>query len=300
MTFTPNSKRKTGERYLVRRTAAKAVAKTVVIKLGGSALDNENVLSELSTTVAGYRTRGYRVVLIHGGGPAINKELNLRGITWSFINGQRVTTPEMIDVIDTVLSQQVNDRVVDSLRANGLPAAKLSGAANAILLCRQANAELGLVGQVEDVSTEQIIEVLTRNEVPVIAPVGLGIDDTSLKFNVNADWAATKIAVALKAEKLIFLTDQNGILDGEKKLVKSADPRALEGMIEQGVVSGGMCTKVLAMMSALRHGVAQVRVLNASASSGILSRAKVGTTLTESKVGTTLTETRNVIHGYAS
>lgn len=296
--------------------------KTVVIKLGGSSLQNDATLTELSRVVTGYRARAYKVVLVHGGGPAINAELRAQDIDWTFVNGQRRTTAEMMNVIDDVLAQKVNGAVVESLRLGGLPARGLSGADHAILHCSQLSTELGLVGQVDHVATEAINEALTRGEIPVIAPIGLGLESLDpearevdgveayaaramaihrQRYNINADWAATKIAIALRAEKLIFLTDQNGILNEKRELVKKATPPVLSGMIESGVVSGGMCTKVLAMMAALEQGVAQVRVLNASASSGILGRTRVGTTLMpvplKVPVGASLKNSRVIAHG---
>ena len=250
--------------------------KTIVIKLGGSAL--ENSLEELSLTVKGHLDRGDKVVLVHGGGPAINKELTARGINWTFVNGQRRTTPEMMTVIEDVLAVSVNEMVVKSMRGSGIPATGLSG--GHILFCQPVSEDLGLVGNVEVVACESINEALARGDVPVIAPIGRGYE-AHVRFNVNADWAATQIAIALRADELTFLTDQNGILDGDGSLVKKADPSRLESMISTGVVSGGMCTKVLAMIAAVRHGVAQVRVLNAAKSSVSLGRRKVGTVLYE-------------------
>lgn len=258
------------------------IKKAIVIKLGGSSLASESTLDELSRLISGYRARGKNVVVVHGGGPAINEELTKRGITWSFVNGQRVTTPEMIEVIDEVLGSYVNSAVVGNLREDGIPAIGLSGADHEILFCSQMNEELGLVGQVEEVNTASIVAALKNGRVPVVAPIGFAAFDDGgpvNKFNVNADWAATKIAIALNAEKLIFLTDQNGVLDGKRDLVTRATPFDLKEMIGTGVVSGGMCTKVLAMIVALESGVGQVRVLNAGAASRMLERKKIGTTL---------------------
>ena len=252
--------------------------KTVVLKLGGSAL--ENSLDELSVTLKGLRAKGTRVVVVHGGGPAINQQLNARGITWTFVNGQRRTTPEMINVIDEVLSIQVNGKVVAALKAAGLKARGLSGARNGILMCSQLNEDLGLVGQVDMVATGEITRALANGEIPVIAPVGVGFHS---KFNVNADWAATKIATALNADELIFLTDQHGILNMDQELIPRATPSFMTSLIESGVITGGMCTKVLAMIYALEHGVGSVRVLNAVKSSGILGRNQVGTILTQTR-----------------
>jgi acetylglutamate kinase len=256
--------------------------KTIVIKLGGSSLASERTLGELSQLISGYRARGKNVVVVHGGGPAINEELTKRAITWTFVNGQRRTTPEMIEVIDEVLASYVNSAVVGNLKADGIPASGLSGAAHEILVCTQMNEELGLVGEVETVQPRAIETALREGLVPVVAPIGFGpcADGApAMKFNVNADWAATKIAIALGAEKLIFLTDQNGVLDEKRALVSRATPFDLKEMIGTGVVSGGMCTKVLAMILALESGVGQVRVLNAGAASAMLERKKIGTTL---------------------
>jgi acetylglutamate kinase len=269
--------------------------KRIVIKLGGSSLQNAVTLEQLTLIVRGYRNRNFDVVLVHGGGPAINAELQRRGIGWKFINGQRQTTPQMMSVIDEVLAGTVNSAVVDGLKLAGINAFGLSGA-NGILSCTQLSYELGQVGSVEHVDTSSIVMALAHADrpTPVIAPIGFGASGE--KFNVNADWAATKIAVALKAEKLIFLTDQNGILDRSQKVVRTAGPKLISEMIEDGVISGGMCTKVLAMMMALDSGVEQVRVLNASDSSRVFSRSRVGTLLKYDKS----TKRKEELHEHAS
>lgn len=248
----------------------KYVAKPrIVIKLGGSALDNPSTLQELAALVKGYQKRRYNVVLVHGGGPAINQELTARGISWKFVDGQRQTTPEMMNVIEEVLADKVNSRIVGFLRDSKIRATGLSGAKHNILSCVQLNAELMQVGKVEKVNTA-VIEACFQTvpgSVPVIAPIGF---DATSTFNINADWAATQIAIALGAKKLIFLTDQTGILDQDKQLVKKVNARMIQKMIDDGVISGGMCTKVRAMMIALVEGVKQVRVLNASNASQLL------------------------------
>lgn len=252
----------------------------VVIKLGGSSLGNPETVEQLATLVKGYQKRRYRVVVVHGGGPAINAELTKRNITWQFINGQRQTTPQMMKVIDEVLAKQVNGQLVENLKSQGVSARGLSGADAEILFCTQATIELMRVGQVESVNTAGIKEILNQfgGKVPVIAPIGYG--ERGVKFNINADWAACQIAVALDAKKLIFLTDQNGILDQQKQLVKRANSQLINMMIADGTIHGGMFTKVKAMMTALAAGVKHVRVLNASFAGMALAEA-VGTLLTE-------------------
>ena len=252
----------------------------IVIKLGGSSLQNPETVLQLAALVRGYQKRRYQVVIVHGGGPAINAELTKRGIQWQFINGQRQTTPEMMAVVNHVLAGVVNSRLVERLQSAEIFSVGLSAADERILFCTQANAELMQVGQVESVDTTAIEKSLGNSidRVPVIAPVGFGASGE--KYNINADWAATKIAIALSAKKLIFLTDQSGILDAKKELVKRANPRRIDKMITDGTISGGMFTKVQAMMTALESGVKQVRVLHASYAALALNSEPVGTILT--------------------
>lgn len=252
----------------------------IVTKLGGSALQNPETVLQLAELVRGYQKRRYQVVVVHGGGPAINAELTKRGITWQFINGQRQTTPEMMAVVNHVLAGVVNSELVTRLQAAEVFATGLSAADEKILFCTQANAELMQVGQVESVDVAAIEKALANSidRVPVIAPIGYGAHDE--KYNINADWAATKIAMALSAKKLIFLTDQLGILDAKKELVKRATPKKIDKMIKDGTISGGMFTKVQAMMTALDAGVKQVRVLHASLAASALNPETVGTILT--------------------
>lgn len=262
----------------------------VVIKLGGSSLQNSNTVIQLASLVRGYQKRRYRVVLVHGGGPAINAELTRQNIKWQFINGQRQTTPEMMKVIEDVLVKNVNAVLVENLKQAGVSALGLSGAEAEILFCSQANSELMCVGKVEVVNTSVINKILNQfgAKVPVIAPIGYG--NKGEKFNINADWAASQIAMALNAKKLIFLTDQDGILDQEKQLVPSADLKMINDMILEGTISGGMFTKVKAMMTALSAGIKYVRVLNASLASMALTAEVIGTILTEVRVN------KGVIH----
>lgn len=233
----------------------------VVIKLGGASLIDPATRDQVVKTVRDYRRYDYDVVLVHGGGPAINAELTKRNISWTFVNGQRVTSHEMISVIETVLFGQINQELVAALNEGGVPAVGLSGANNNLLFCRQANEQLGLVGTVESVNTEIVQELLNpeKNVVPVIAPIGIGAN--AELYNINADWAAAKIAGALKAKKLIFLTDQNGILDQNQQLIEHTSDQDLYNLISEGVVSGGMYTKVQTVVDALKHGVSQVRIL---------------------------------------
>jgi acetylglutamate kinase len=146
----------------------------VVIKLGGSSLDSSETILKLATLIRGFQKRKYHVVVVHGGGPAINNELSLRKIKWQFINGQRQTTQEMMSVIDEVLAKKVNSELVETLKRSSVNAIGLSGADDQILYCKRASAELIQVGQVEIVNTFGLKDMWNNfaDKVPVIAPIG--------------------------------------------------------------------------------------------------------------------------------
>lgn len=249
----------------------------VVIKLGGSSLQDPFALKEVIEAIRGYLRYDYQPILVHGGGPAINAELTKKGISWKFINGQRQTTSEMISVIEDVLVNQVNADLVTQLNRANLQAVGLSGSQNNLLLCDQLNEELQHVGTVKKVNTASVEAILQANpkNIPVIAPIGIGSNGE--KYNINADWAAAKIAASLGAQKLIFLTDQTGILDQTGKLIEDASLTYLENLIKDQIVTGGMYTKVQTILDALNHGVPQVRVMNGKDSVDGLWSDEIGT-----------------------
>lgn len=247
---------------------------TVLIKLGGAALQDSSLVTSICKDLMLIRAVGVSVVLVHGGGPSINDELTAKGIEWEFINGQRKTSPEMMDVIEMVLCGKVNSRIVRNLNQAGVKAIGLSGIDAATLLCKQADKKLGQVGVIEKVDPSFIHSILnTQTEkgigaIPVIAPVGVGKKGDA--YNVNADWAAVRIAEALGIKKVLFLTDQNGILDPQLKLIPELDAGELENLIETGVVKGGMLAKVQTILHALRKGVTDIHVLNARRPHGLI------------------------------
>jgi len=247
---------------------------TILIKLGGAALQDSNLVASICADLTLIQAVGVSVVLVHGGGPSINKELTEKGIQWEFIDGQRVTTPDMMDVIESVLCGSVNRRIVRALNRSGVRAIGLSGPDGATLLCKRSNSKLQQVGTIDRVDTSYIQAILnTRNEsgqtaIPVIAPVGLGINGEA--YNINADWAASRVAQAMKIKKVLFLTDQDGILDSHSKLIEELDAGELESLIETGVVKGGMLAKAQTILHALKNGVADVHILNARRPHGLI------------------------------
>lgn len=239
----------------------------IVIKLGGSVLQDDALLERICEDIAIVRRVGVQVVIVHGGGPAINEELKRRGIEWKFVEGLRVTTPAMMDVIEMVLCGTVNRRIVRGLNAAGLKAVGFSGCDAGTVVCKQQDERLGQVGAIERVNTQLIEQVLGMKDdlgyraVPVIAPIGIGRDGDA--FNVNADWVASRVASALGTTKMIFLTDQDGILDGNGKLLPQLDAGDLEQLIEDGVVKEGMLAKTRTILHALQNNVTNVHILNA-------------------------------------
>jgi acetylglutamate kinase len=239
----------------------KFAGQTVLIKIGGAALEDAAIVKSLCGDLNRLRSVGVNVVLVHGGGPSINSELKLRGIQWEFIEGQRVTTPAMMDVIEMVLCGHVNQKLVRQLNASGVKAIGLSGADAGTLLCTQSSPKLGQVGKIETVGTTLIQAIVDSDTIPVIAPVGVGQEGEA--FNVNADWAASRVAQALAIKKVLFLTDQDGILDVRGKVIPELDAAELEQIAEKGIVHGGMLAKVQTVIHALSHGVTDVHILNA-------------------------------------
>jgi acetylglutamate kinase len=239
----------------------------LAIKLGGSVLEDPTVLRNVCQDILRVRSVGIQVFIVHGGGPAINQELTKSGISWEFLDGLRVTTPAMMEVIERTLVGGVNRRIVRALQEAGLTACGVSGSDFGLLHCVPESEAHGLVGRIVDVNgawLEKILASQTGQElgvIPVIAPIGGGKDGRP--YNVNADWVGAKIAVALKAKKLLFLTDQEGVLDESKALLPELDAADLQALMARETVTGGMLTKVRSVLEALKGGVLDVHILNA-------------------------------------
>ena len=234
----------------------------VLIKLGGASLQDESIFEVVTEALKQYLQYHYQVAVVHGGGPAINAELSRRGIQWTFQGGQRVTTPEMMDVIEMVLAGSINQKLVRFMNSKGLPAIGVSGTDRGTLKCRPLSEEMGMVGVVEEVEAQWLNAFIKpqQSTVPIVAPIGCGANGES--YNINADGAASSLAAHLGARYLIFLTDQDGILDATGKPFRVVSDEDLEAMIRDEVVTGGMATKTRAILHALRSGVKTVRVLN--------------------------------------
>lgn len=257
----------------------------VLIKLGGASLQDENICGEITSALKQYLRYGYQVTMVHGGGPAINAELTRRGIAWSFVHGQRVTTPEMMDVIEMVLSGSINKKLVRYMNSNGLPAVGFSGVDRQTLQCHASSEELGLVGTIDHVEASWLDSFVKpgQNTIPVISPIGCGKDGES--YNINADWAASSLAIKLDVSYLVFLTDQEGILGADQRLATHVTAADLRDLLVRGIVTGGMATKARAILHALDNGVENVRVMNAKSTVHGLWSNNVGTWCTRESLG---------------
>ena len=235
---------------------------TLVIKIGGAALRQIDLVRSFCLEIKLLSKRGFSVVLVHGGGPSITEELKTKGIESHFHEGQRITTPDMMDVIEMVLCGKINRRIVRTLNSVGVSALGLAGTDDRLLVCEKASEILQCVGVIKSVNKDLLLEFVRnpQTRIPVISPLGY-LDDGSA-VNVNADWAAIRIAEALGASRLIYMTDQDGILDPQQRLISELDTQGLEDLISTQVVSGGMLAKVQTILYGLRHKIGSVQILN--------------------------------------
>jgi len=251
--------------------------KTIVIKLGGSAREEERGVLE---DVAWLRKLRVNPVVVHGGGPTINGWLKRLDIPSRFEHGLRVTSAEAIDVIKMALIGGVNQDLVALVNTMGVRAIGLSGIDGQMIQCdfNREYGDIGFVGEVRGVDPTPIHRLTEAGYIPIIAPIGYGPNGEAM--NINADTAAADVAVALRAEKMIFLTDIVGILDQRQQLIERVDIQALEGLIEDGVVSGGMIPKVKACVRAMA-GVQQTHIID-----GRVPHALIRELFTDRGVGT--------------
>lgn len=260
--------------------------KIVVIKYGGNAMINQDLMDSVMDDVILLNYVGIHVVLVHGGGPEINAMLKKIGKESTFIDGLRYTDEETMDVVQSVLCGKVNKDLVASIVRKGSNAIGLSGLDDGILQAIQKTTngkDYGLVGVVTKVNPQPILNAIEKNVIPIIATVALGTDKNT-SYNVNADTAAADLAIALKAEKLMILTDTVGVLKeeaGEKVLITSMNKTDVEKYIDKGVITGGMIPKVECCINAIQHGVTRTHIIDGRVPHSILIEI-----LTDEGVGT--------------
>ena len=239
---------------------------TVVIKYGGSAMTNEVVKQSVLKDIAVLKSVGIKPVIVHGGGKDINTWLNKVGIESEFKNGLRVTTKETLEVAEMVLSGKLNKGLVQHMERIGTHAVGLSGKDGDMLTVKKHlsdGADIGYVGEIVDVKTDLIETLLLNGYTPIISTIGL--DDKYNAYNINADDVATAIARALKARKLVFLTDIEGVLkdpNDPSTLISKIDTESAKELFASGVIQGGMIPKLHNCIDAVQDDVKKVHILD--------------------------------------
>lgn len=232
----------------------------VVIKLGGHAMGSDVALDTFARDVVLMQQVGINPVIVHGGGPMINAMLEKLDIQSEFINGKRVTNTETMNVVEMVLSGTVNKKIVQAINNQGGRAVGLSGKDANLMICDQTDAELGLVGTPQEVNPDVLKTLFVNDLIPVIAPLGAGANGET--FNVNGDTAAGAIAAALNADRLLLLTDVDGVKDSDGKILTELTADQIIKMIKDGVIAGGMIPKTETALKAVENGVRAVVILD--------------------------------------
>ena len=266
--------------------------KTVVVKYGGHAMVDEELRDSFARDIVLLQYVGMHPVVVHGGGPQIDAIMKRMGISAHFEHGLRVTDAATMEVVDMVLGGKLNKEIVATINLHGGQAIGLSGKdANLITAAKKRLyrssapgsppelVDIGLVGEVTSVNTSIIHTLENSGFIPVIAPTGVG--EAGESYNINADTAAGDIAAALRAERLLFLTDVDGILDRDKQLLPSLDRQAVERLKDEAIIEGGMLPKVEACLHALDGGVAKTHIID-----GRVPHAVLLELFTDSGVGT--------------
>jgi acetylglutamate kinase len=245
--------------------------KVVVVKYGGNALGNGVTLADFATDIVLMRSVGMRPLVVHGGGPQIGELMTRLGKQPEFRQGLRVTDAETLDIARMVLVGKVNRDIVAAINVHGALAVGVSGEDAGLIRATPLDPELGFVGDISSVSPELLVRLLAEDLVPVVATIGR--DDSGQAYNINADTAAGAIATALDAEKLVFLTDIDGIradMEDPDSLLTQLHAAELEELMVKGSVVGGMVPKARAAVEAVTGGVAQAHILDGRAPHALL------------------------------
>jgi acetylglutamate kinase len=268
---------------------------TMVIKYGGHAMVDEDLKTGFAKSMVLMKYIGLNPVVVHGGGPQIKKVLDQMNISSRFVQGVRITDSQTMDVVEMVLGGKINKEIVHLINQQGGKAIGLSGKDGQLLIAQQMNLfksggpddppeliDIGMVGEVVKVNTEIITTLENHHFIPVIAPIGIG--EMGRTYNINADLVAGKVAAALKAQKLILLTDVEGVKDKNGNLISTLKREEIPGLIEDGTISGGMIPKVNCCLDALSDGVEKAHIID-----GRVENAVILELFTDRGVGTEIT-----------
>ena len=270
--------------------------KTVVIKYGGNAMSSEQLKEGFAQDIVMMKYTGINPVVVHGGGPQIGKTLDALGIPSQFVDGQRVTNKDMIDVVEMVLGGKVNKEIVSLINRHGGNAVGISGKDGDLIHAKKHKRvkhspetdrpeiiDMGLVGEITRINPK-ILEVLDQNEfIPVIAPIGKGVNGETL--NINADFVASSIASALHAEKLVLMTDTEGVQRKNGDLISGLTRKEASKLIKSGVIRDGMLPKVTCCLDSLKSGVSKTHIIDGRIKHALLlelfTGAGIGTQIIE-------------------
>ena len=254
----------------------------IVIKYGGSAQTSETLKEQFAQDIVLLHLVGMKPIVVHGGGKSITDLLASLGVDTKFVDGQRVTTKEVMRVVEMVLSGQINKEIVSLLDNHGSKAIGISGKDGGFLKGMPKDFEnFGYTGNIEHINPEIVNNIIDDGAIPVIAPIAGSSTMGHPGFNINADLAASKIAVAMEARKVLFLTDTPGVLNKEMKLITNLSIEKTEALKADGTIQGGMVPKVDACIEALRGGVKKAHIIDGRVEHSLLLEI-----LTSSGVGT--------------
>lgn len=259
----------------------------VVVKYGGSAQESPQLKEKFAQDIVLMHLVGIRVVVVHGGGRAINEMLDALKLESRFVDGQRVTTKEVMRIVEMVLSGEINKEIVSLLNSHGAKAIGISGKdAHFITAKAKDFANFGLTGNITEIKADVVLNLLDEGFIPVIAPIASAKEMGHPGFNINADLCASFVAKAIGANKIIFLTDISGVLDKDKNLLSSLTKKQIDELKADGTIHGGMIPKVDACLEATDGGVKKAHIIDGRIEHSLLlelfTSAGIGTQITNS------------------
>ncbi len=245
--------------------------KIVVIKFGGAAQINPELKEKFAKDVALLHHVGVKPVVVHGGGKKINSMLEKLNIKTTFKDGQRVTTKEVMEIVEMVLSGSINKEITSLINGFGSKAIGINGKDASFIKAKPKDLKnFGLTGVITDIDAKVLQNLIAEDFIPVIAPIATSKDNSNQSYNINADLAASKIAISLKAQKVIFLTDTKGVLDKDGNLYSTLYEDEIQKLINKNIIQGGMLPKVQACIESINQGVKKAHIIDGRIEHSIL------------------------------
>lgn len=240
----------------------------VVVKFGGHAMGDEEAMQTFARDIVLMKQINLNPIIVHGGGPMINEMLDRLDIKSEFKNGKRISDEATVEVVEMVLSGRINKRIVQAISSQGGRAVGLSGKDAGLLVCERAVPDIGLVGEPVDVDANVLRDLASAGYIPVVAPLGAGRNGET--YNVNGDTAAGAIAAAMKADRLLLLTDVEGVKNADGEVMTRITPQQVRDMTSDGTIAGGMIPKTETALAAIEGGVRAVVILDGRAPNAVL------------------------------